>query len=270
MSARHLENPQKLNPYAYALGNPLRFFDPDGMEEIEVFQPLNDLKNFGRGVWNATGGTLISLVANSPDAVEGLQIMATESGLAASLLAEGVSNAAANVVDTALTGSPSEVAGLIGGAAGTAAMALAPYAKAAPGGGGVTLDLFGGAHSQIPGAINVDIAAQSGVRASATALPFKTGSVSEIVASGPQASFLSEAARVLKPGGNIFINATKGNPFGKLPGAEVLQKLGLEVVQKSGELLSRFQNLVFRRTDGSIIPKESVKSTVLRKKPESY
>jgi len=38
--------------------------------------------------------------------------------------------------------------------------------------------------------------------------------VSEIIASGPQAPF-EEAALVLKPGGRIYINATKGNPFGK-------------------------------------------------------
>jgi RHS repeat-associated protein len=36
LSVRHLLNPQKWNKYAYAINNPLRYFDPDGMEEIEV------------------------------------------------------------------------------------------------------------------------------------------------------------------------------------------------------------------------------------------
>ena len=33
---KHLVNPQKWNKYAYTINNPLRYFDPDGMEEIEV------------------------------------------------------------------------------------------------------------------------------------------------------------------------------------------------------------------------------------------
>jgi RHS repeat-associated protein len=36
LSIRHLVNPQKWNKYAYTINNPLRYFDPNGMEEIEV------------------------------------------------------------------------------------------------------------------------------------------------------------------------------------------------------------------------------------------
>jgi RHS repeat-associated protein len=32
----HFVNPQKWNKYAYTLNNPLRFFDPDGMQEMEI------------------------------------------------------------------------------------------------------------------------------------------------------------------------------------------------------------------------------------------
>lgn len=266
ISPKHLVNPLKLNPYLYVLGNPLRFFDLNGMEEIEVWQPINDSKNFFAGVWGATGGAAINLAMNASNVPEGLYIMATEPGLAAGLVGEGVAGAATGIANTVENGSPSEVATLIGGASATIAMAAAPYAKAAS--SEVTLDLFGGAHSKIAGAINVDTKAMSGVRASTEALPFKTGSVSEVIASGPQAPFLSEAARVLKPGGSIFINATKGNPFGKLPSVEALQKLGLELVQKNGSLLQRFKSLTFKRTDGTLIPSESVKTTIL-KKPET-
>jgi RHS repeat-associated protein len=36
INLRHALNPQKWNKYAYSLNNPLRFFDPDGMVEMEV------------------------------------------------------------------------------------------------------------------------------------------------------------------------------------------------------------------------------------------
>jgi len=35
-SLRHLVNPQKWNKYAYTVNNPLRYFDPDGFEEMDV------------------------------------------------------------------------------------------------------------------------------------------------------------------------------------------------------------------------------------------
>lgn len=35
-SRRHLRNPQKWNKYAYVLNNPLKYVDPDGLEELKV------------------------------------------------------------------------------------------------------------------------------------------------------------------------------------------------------------------------------------------
>lgn len=36
LTVKQLVNPQKWNKYAYTINNPVRYFDPDGMEEIEV------------------------------------------------------------------------------------------------------------------------------------------------------------------------------------------------------------------------------------------
>ncbi|WP_417629440.1 LysM peptidoglycan-binding domain-containing protein [Paracidovorax cattleyae] len=136
----------------------------------------------------------------------------------------------------------------------------------------VILDLFGGRTSQIPGAINVDIVAQEGVRASATQLPFRANSADKIVASNPYLpdgsgimDWLPGAAEALKPGGTLTINATPLNKFGQLPSTEVLESLGLKVVQPPGPLLPDFRGNVFRYTDGGVIPPGKVGSTVLKK-----
>jgi hypothetical protein len=122
----------------------------------------------------------------------------------------------------------------------------------------VTLDLFGGKTSQIPEAINVDLIAESGIKTSiAELLPkLPRQSIDQIIVSNPQAYFLEYAAPVLKPGGRIYINATRRNPFGKLPDAETLERLGLIVVQENAPLDTRFTNQKFSsetpRNDGTL------------------
>ncbi|RCJ29408.1 hypothetical protein A6770_22000 [Nostoc minutum NIES-26] len=138
----------------------------------------------------------------------------------------------------------------------------------------ITLDLFGGETSQVPGAINFDIVAKEGIRGKVADLVniFPKNSVHEIIANGPQAEFLGEVARILKPGGRIYINANYSNRyrFGtnrgkKPPDSETLKELGLRLVQDDGSLDPRFADLEFRRTDGGEIRKDTVKTVIFEK-----
>ncbi|MCP1293372.1 hypothetical protein NK214_24650, partial [Chromobacterium sp. S0633] len=136
----------------------------------------------------------------------------------------------------------------------------------------IVIDLFGGRASQIPGAINVDIVAEQGIRASALKLPIKSGIADQVISSNPYLpngtgvmDWLPSAADALKPGGQLIINYTAKNKFGQLPSMEVLEGLSLRVVQNPGPLLPQFQNNVFRFTDGTKIPNHKVMSVVLEK-----
>ena len=79
---------------------------------------------------------------------------------------------------------------------------------------------------------------------------FPDNSVDEIIANGPQAEFLEEAARITKPGGKIYINANFSNRyrFGtrkgkKPPSEEVLDELGIRLVSVDGKLNPKFENI---------------------------
>jgi len=106
-------------------------------------------------------------------------------------------------------------------------------------GGNQARQIVGGASSQIPGAINIDTRATSGIRASASSLPIASESVDKIVASGPRAPSLDEAARVLKPGGRLYINYTIRNPFGQIDEGS-LEALRLRPITIGGPLDPQF------------------------------
>ena len=142
----------------------------------------------------------------------------------------------------------------------------------------ITLELFGGTTGQLPGAINVDIVAEQGIKADllTDGLSFiPDNSVEEIVTFNPFIpkdaggtgilDYLPEAARTLEPGGQIIINGTTNNKFTKVKQSLDLESLGLRVVQKQVPLLDRFSNLTFRRIDGSEIDKNLIKTTILEK-----
>ena len=142
--------------------------------------------------------------------------------------------------------------------------------------GRITLDLFGGKRSMNPGAINLDTRAEAGIRGSALDLPIKANSVDEVITSNPYIpkersktnsimDWLPEAARVLKPGGEIIINAYGSNKYGKLPDSDILKSLNLEVVAEKLPLLSKFRDQDFFNTNGKKLERALIKSTVLRK-----
>jgi hypothetical protein len=69
----------------------------------------------------------------------------------------------------------------------------------------------------------------------------------------------------LKPGGRLVISGTKGNKFVKLPADDVLEGLGFRVVQRQGALPESFANHVFRRTDGAVMPHNTMSTTILER-----
>lgn len=251
-----LIDPQSLNKYQYCYNNPIVYVDSNGHQASLKEQ----VKRATATVSEVATGFVQQLANDGP--IAAVNIIANMSNidprLKQALLIQPYTAKPGSVRDLGMAlGLTGE---LLAPYAGTVARAFSSGAKAP-----VVLDLFGGTTSQISGAINVDIIATQGVRASTTALPFASGVAKEVIASGPRAEFLSEAARVLQSGGKIFINTSKGNRFGKLPSSEVLQKLGLKVVQDRGPLLDRFKNLVFRREKGTVIPTESITTTILEK-----
>jgi filamentous hemagglutinin len=77
--------------------------------------------------------------------------------------------------------------------------------------------------------------------------------------------YLSEAARITKPGGEIVINGASNNPYAKLPSQAELDRLGLEV-KYQGALLPEFQGNDYRGTRGGSLPMDRMQTIILIKK----
>lgn len=62
LGKRHLVNPQKWNRYSYTINNPLKYFDPDGREEIEIifrtFIPAKTVQTPDRRTFEGDGRKL--------------------------------------------------------------------------------------------------------------------------------------------------------------------------------------------------------------------
>ena len=264
----------ELTPYQFASLNPIKFIDLDGLEAADPVTGRRgpwslsyihrDLSEADRDeITRRLGADHETFVAdlNKRHQTEMLGLFAETSAVLFDVI--GMGESGSSILDDLLRGSRSFKTT-------TKAALEVTNSKFTFGAGKRIVEFFGGARGFIPSAINVDVVAVHGFKGTIADFAKQAtkrglnGTIDRVVASGPQAPFLDEAAQLLKPGGELIINATKGNKFGKIPAAK-LQELGFEVVQKAGKLLDEFGEQVFRRSDKTVIPTESVKTTILRK-----
>jgi hypothetical protein len=131
------------------------------------------------------------------------------------------------------------------------------------------IDLMGGQSSQLEDFINIDIKATKGIKGDVRYLSqfIKPNSISEIVCTNPQAEFITECSKVMRPGAKIYINGTARNGYFSSITKSNVEKLGFEMLSEKQALNSRFSNLKFYFTDGiSEIPQSSMYTTILIKK----
>jgi hypothetical protein len=101
-------------------------------------------------------------------------------------------------------------------------------------------------------------------------LTLPRGAADTIVASGPQDASIAHAAPLLRTGGRLYINATRGNKFkyGTADGTvdiATLRGLRLSMEQDFGPLHPRFAELRFALTDGTPIDSRSIGTSIFRK-----
>ena len=119
----------------------------------------------------------------------------------------------------------------------------------------IVLELFAGEKEIVPGAINIDLIAEEGIKINfvegikinfvESKLSFvPSNSVDEIITFNPFIKdlptidqnmffFLEDAARTVKPGGQIVVTGQPANAFvRKLPSEQQLEQLGLKIIVK--------------------------------------
>ncbi|WP_148560970.1 class I SAM-dependent methyltransferase [Magnetospira sp. QH-2] len=157
----------------------------------------------------------------------------------------------------------------------------------------VVIDLMGGKQSQKTGSYNVDKKLNHHLDARGEKVTFgdrkkdrtdligpakntsvPNGSADTALAISPQANYLGEAARILKPGGKLIIGASinkngkLANKYGRVPDDKTLASLGLRVVSKGSNTRPDEvpKGYVSRREDNnSVIEAEVMRWTVLEK-----
>jgi hypothetical protein len=136
----------------------------------------------------------------------------------------------------------------------------------------VKIEPFGGKTGLLKDYINMDIAAERGIQTDLTQPIPLPSNVSQAVVNNPYInspsanimSWLPNVAVVLKPGGRLIINGTSSNRFVDLTNVP-LEQYGLRVVNESTSLAPEYNGLIFRSTDGQLIPTRLMKTTILEK-----
>jgi RHS repeat-associated protein len=129
---------------------------------------------------------------------------------------------------------------------------------------------LGAGDNAMAGAINVDLRAVNGVNvvADATKLPFKNGSFVEAHSINPFGfnPVSAETARVMQPGGMLYVTGSPANRFAKPMGALDAKAAGFEVVS-SGPMVKSHGFGVQKSTKGEPLPMNSSITTVYRRVP---
>ena len=143
----------------------------------------------------------------------------------------------------------------------------------------VIVDLGGGKTSQIKGAINFDPLnkQKDGVSATVTNVkkhpidkerttPLPDSAIDVIYATGPRTPVYKDAARALKPGGQVVITGTYKNGNRKVPNEVELAEIGLRVVQRDGAPPPELKDYIFRGADGRRMKKHQKQLTTILEK----
>jgi hypothetical protein len=129
---------------------------------------------------------------------------------------------------------------------------------------------LGAGDNAMAGAMNVDLRAVNGVNvvADATKLPFKNGSFAEAHSINPFGfnPVNAETARVMQPGGMLYVIGSPANRFAKPVGALDAKAAGFEVVS-SGPMVKSHGFGVQKSTKGEPLPMNSSITAVYRKVP---
>jgi RHS repeat-associated protein len=155
------------------------------------------------------------------------------------------------------------------GLSGAGTAATETVGTTAGGAGGVVVNLGSGTNP-LRGAINVDKAMLEGVNvvADAEVLPFASATVGEVHAINPYGfnPVSAETARIIQPGGLLYVTGTARNPFTNSITAEAANTAGFRVLQ-TGPMQAIHNFGIQKATSGGVLNTMTSTTTVLQRLP---